>query len=68
MGIYKGRLVTSVDREIRLFTGVSWDEAQAGPPSTGVLPGRGTRVGYGWVCAAQASKCRLRFIKDLQPK
>ena len=27
--------------------------------------GGGTRVGFGWVCATQASKCRPRFRKDL---
>ena len=29
--------------------------------------GGGTRVGFGWVCAAQASKCGPRFRRDLQP-
>ena len=28
----------------------------------------GTRVGFGWVCAAQASKCGPGFRRDLQPK
>ena len=28
----------------------------------------GTRVGFGWVCAAQASKWGPCFRKDLQPK
>ena len=37
--------------------------------ATGLPPARGgTRVGFGWVCAAQASKCGPRFRKDLQPK
>ena len=30
--------------------------------------GGGTRVGFGWVCAAQVSKRRTRFSKDLQSK
>ena len=27
--------------------------------------GGGTRVGFGWVCAAQTSKCRPHFRKGL---
>ena len=30
--------------------------------------GGGTQVGFGWVCAAQASKCGPHFRNDLQPK
>ena len=36
----------------------------ATPPGVG----GGTRIGFGWACAAQASNCRPRFRKGLQSK